>query len=218
MRLRLFGAGERTEKGKLILEAIEESYGHKERPHLEDLTVEHVMPQTLTQDWMDELGPQYKEVHDGWLHTIGNLTLTAYNPELSNAKFQRKCEILTVSNLELNKYFKDCKTWNEEDIQARTSVLTTKCLELWPYFGKGSAHSSESAGPIDLDESDADEQSYKKTRTPTDALEAKRAQLVAAMSAKLSASLNNAGSKLVADVVADSINVFWSKSFDGAVK
>ena len=99
---KLYGAGDHKTKAKLILEAIEESYRHKETVHFGTLTIEHLMPQTLTQYWKNQLGEDAEATHELLLHTIGNLTLTAYNPELSNSTWEKKKEILKVSHLELN--------------------------------------------------------------------------------------------------------------------
>src|SRR6185312_592613 len=87
---RLYGSGDRLPRTKLILEKLEESFGHKEPISFDLLNVEHVMPQTLTEDWKDALGENWEITHQTWLHTVGNLTLTGYNPELSNADYARK--------------------------------------------------------------------------------------------------------------------------------
>ena len=50
----------------------------------EKIQVEHIMPQHLSKEWQKELGENYLEIHEMYLHTIGNLTLTGYNPEMSN--------------------------------------------------------------------------------------------------------------------------------------
>ena len=53
-----------------------------------ELTIEHVMPQTLTQEWKESLGDDWELVHNKYLHTIGNLTLTAYNSDYSMINIQ----------------------------------------------------------------------------------------------------------------------------------
>ncbi|MBU7008450.1 DUF262 domain-containing protein [Phosphitispora fastidiosa] len=131
----LYGTGDRARKTKIILESIEESYNHKEQVPFEELTIEHVMPQTLTEWWQDHLGDDWGIIHDLHLHTLGNLTLTAYNPELSNDDFENKRIRFTESHLELNKYFVDKLSWNKEDILSRANFLAEKALEVWPYFG-----------------------------------------------------------------------------------
>ena len=132
---KLYGAGDRAVKIKLILESIEESYDHKEQVSFDDLSIEHVMPQTLTEYWQNHLGDDWEITHELLLHTIGNLTLTAYNPELSNDDFESKRNRLSNSHLEINKYFKDKSAWKKEDIEKRSQRLTEIVLSIWTYFG-----------------------------------------------------------------------------------
>lgn len=67
-----------------------ETLGHKEKVDTSSLTIEHVMPQTLSPEWKRMLGDDSEEVHAHWLHRLGNLTLTGYNAELSNSTFEEK--------------------------------------------------------------------------------------------------------------------------------
>ncbi|WP_295765792.1 DUF262 domain-containing protein [Undibacterium sp.] len=132
---KLYGNGDRTIKTKIILEAIEKSYEHKEKISLGNLTVEHIMPQTLTQEWEDALGENKYDIHETYLHTIGNLTLSGYNSELSNSNFQKKRNLLIESHLEINKYFVELNSWSESEIKKRSELLVERCLTIWPYFG-----------------------------------------------------------------------------------
>jgi uncharacterized protein with ParB-like and HNH nuclease domain len=86
----LYGGTDRVAKAKLILETIEGTYKHKEVVDFQKLTVEHIMPQTLTEVWKSHLGKDWEQTHELYLHSIGNLTLTGYNSELSNAPFEKK--------------------------------------------------------------------------------------------------------------------------------
>ena len=133
---RFYGAGDRQLKTKLILETLEESFGHKEIVPFDKLTIEHVMPQTLSEWWKNHLGENWAETHELYLHTIGNLTLSAYNPELSNGDFATKKQIYNESHLELNKYFASLFFWGDSEIEERGEILTKKAIEIWSYFGK----------------------------------------------------------------------------------
>ncbi|GCE20907.1 DUF262 domain-containing protein [Dictyobacter kobayashii] len=135
MDSKFYGNGDRAVKTKLILEAIEESYNHKEQINFEGLTIEHIMPQMLTDQWKEQLGGDYEITHELLLHTIGNLTLTKYNPELSNHSFSSKKEHFKSSHIELNRYFTDLDSWKKEDIEKRSALLTDIALSIWPYFG-----------------------------------------------------------------------------------
>lgn len=142
--VKLYG-GNRSEKCKLILESIEESFEHKEQVFFDKLSIEHVMPQTLNEDWKDDLGEDWAITHELLRHTIGNLTLTAYNPELSNDTFEKKKEQLKNSHLELNKYFQSRTSWCREDIEERSEHLADIALQVWSYFGNESAQPSPSS-------------------------------------------------------------------------
>jgi len=133
---RLYGNGDGAIKTKLILESIEEFYQHKEQVNFDNLTIEHIMPQTLTEGWREELGDDWAVRYDLLLHTLGNLTLTGYNSALSNSSFEEKKELLKESHLEMNKYFKHKHSWRYEDIEQRANDLADTALAIWPYFGE----------------------------------------------------------------------------------
>jgi len=116
---------------KLILESLEESLS-KERVDPQNLTVEHIMPQKLTKEWQKMLEANYSNVHKKWLHTLGNLTLTGYNPELSNKPFKEKLIHLRSSNVTLNQYFRNVDVWNEEAFKSRAEYLADIAIKVWP--------------------------------------------------------------------------------------
>jgi uncharacterized protein with ParB-like and HNH nuclease domain len=124
-------------KTRVILEALEESFGHRERVDLSTLTIEHVMPQTITNNkhgkaWKEMLGADWEKTHETLLHTLGNLTLTGYNTELSNSAFEIKKVELAKSHLDLNSYFNALPKWDAETIRVRTAVLAERLVTLWP--------------------------------------------------------------------------------------
>ena len=104
------------------------------------------MPQTLSEWWQKHIGTDWEETHDLFLHTIGNLTLTAYNTELSNDNFPTKQETYKESHLELNKYFTDINAWTRTEIEQRAEALGKQALEIWNYFGQ------ENSTPTDIQE------------------------------------------------------------------
>lgn len=70
------------------------------------------MPQTLNLEWERDLGENFKAIHEKYLHTIGNLTLTGYNAEYSNNSFREKRDMekgFKQSSLKLNQ---SLKNWN----------------------------------------------------------------------------------------------------------
>lgn len=142
---KLYAPGERVAKTKLILDRLEESYDHQEPVVLEDLTIEHVMPQAITPEWQSNLGENWETVHELLLHTVGNLTLTGYNGPLSNDAFSDKRTILLNSHIELNRFCENATEWNEVTIRQRAEVLAERSLRVWPYFGP---HKDDSAEEI----------------------------------------------------------------------
>ncbi|ODS32539.1 MAG: hypothetical protein SCARUB_02339 [Candidatus Scalindua rubra] len=132
---KLYGSGDRAIKTKLILESIEGYFGHKEQVPFEDLTIEHIMPQTLSEWWQNYLGEDWELVYELYLHNIGNLTLTAYNTELSNDNFSTKRKYYCDSHIELNKYFANVESWGKNAIEKRATYISEIILKIWPYFG-----------------------------------------------------------------------------------
>ncbi len=124
--------GSRSEQRRLIIETFEQDHAHKEPAELRGLTVEHIMPQELTDDWRDALGLGANEIHTRLLHTLGNLTLTGYNPELSNRSFNDKRRLFLDSNLAMNREIAEEVEWGPEQIRARAERLAAKAIEIWP--------------------------------------------------------------------------------------
>jgi hypothetical protein len=97
------------------------------------------MPQTLSDWWEQHLGEDWQVDYELFLHTLGNLTLTAYNAELSNDPFPEKRKRLVNSHLELNRYFEHVAAWNKKEIENRSDFLADLALTVWPYFGEDQA-------------------------------------------------------------------------------
>lgn len=101
----------------------------------DELSVEHIMPQTLSRAWRDALGPDSDAVHDAWLNRMGNLTLTGYNSQYSNSEFAEKRDRehgFSDSGLKLNRFVAGCEAWGEEEIRERHELLWRRFLRLWP--------------------------------------------------------------------------------------
>ena len=105
---------------RFLLLDIENGDG-KEILQAENLTIEHIMPQTLSADW-SHIRP---EDHEEYLHTLGNLSVTGYNSELSNKSFAEKQDIIRENSkaVILNSDVLDKESWNIATIQARAKRL-----------------------------------------------------------------------------------------------
>ncbi|WRB79085.1 DUF262 and DUF1524 domain-containing protein [Helicobacter pylori] len=113
-----------------------ENFDTKEPVNTKGLTNEHIMPQKLTEEWERDLGENFQEIHNKYLHTIGNLTLTGYNSTYSNRSFQEKRDMekgFKDSPLRLNQGLRDLKFFGEEEIKKRANDLADLALKIWTY-------------------------------------------------------------------------------------
>jgi hypothetical protein len=119
-----------------MLAYLEESFQHKEPVDLSlnNISIEHMMPQTLSDWWINQLGDDYKETHADYCHVLGNLTLTGKNQELGNKPYPEKQQKMADSHFELNRYFSTIDAWNQESISSRGRILSDLALCVWPSF------------------------------------------------------------------------------------
>lgn len=115
-----------------------ENFDNKAPIIIENYTIEHIMPQNknLSLEWQADLGAEWQDVQKKYLHTIGNLTLTAYNREMSDKPFLEKMNMkggFKESALRLNKYVVLQNRWNQKHIQERAKELAKKAESIWPY-------------------------------------------------------------------------------------
>ncbi len=122
-------------KKKYFLERLE-NFDTKEPVDTQKCNIEHIMPQTLTPKWEGDLGENFEAIHEKYLHTIGNLTLTGYNSEYSNNSFQEKRDMekgFKQSPLKLNQSLKDLESFGEKEIEKRANDLADWALKIWTY-------------------------------------------------------------------------------------
>lgn len=116
-----------------LLESLE-NFNCAYRVNLEDLTIEHILPQKLTDQWKKKLGTNWQDIHNKYLHTLGNLSLTGNNSKLSNLSFEEKQKIdLQTSKLKLNFKFDKQEKWTETEILARAKSLISDALKIWTF-------------------------------------------------------------------------------------
>lgn len=122
-----------------ILERLE-NYGTAEDKdvyrHFDDgeYSIEHIMPQHLTPVWVKELGNDYEQIHEGWLHRIANLTLTAYNSKYSNSSFSDKKNMkngFIDSGIRMNTYIAKKDKWTLAELEERSDYLMGRALDIW---------------------------------------------------------------------------------------
>ena len=101
-----------------------------------EYSIEHIMPQHLTPAWSEELGPNAAEIHTIWLHRLANLTLTGYNPSLSNKSFQDKRDAeqggYKNSGLRMNQKIGQKDAWGLPELEERNKEMVAQALRIWP--------------------------------------------------------------------------------------
>ena len=143
-----------------------ENEGHKESASIDDYSFEHIMPQNehLSTEWQQMLGPDWRDVHETYLHRLGNLTLTGYNSALSDSPFLEKRDHgkgFANSPLRLNQSLRKLERWDAEEIEKRGQALADRAINIWPMphvpadrlnqYGKRAqkAPLAEITGPVD---------------------------------------------------------------------
>lgn len=116
---------------RFILCRLEKSFQHKETVDLSTATIEHILPQTLTQEWKEALGSESEKVHTNLVNVFGNLTLTSYNSELSNLPFLEKKSKLENTHIELNRWVLQQTSWGMPEIEERAKILLSKANKIW---------------------------------------------------------------------------------------
>jgi len=141
-----------TSKCRHILESLESAFTINNEPvdltHA-PITIEHIMPQTLNEEWEQELGENARDIHDTYLHSIGNLTLSGSNSEMGNAPLSIKRRVFSESNFAISKDIANSIVWTDKTIKLRATKLFEKAKDIWwhPGFSNETTETSSNTGP-----------------------------------------------------------------------
>jgi hypothetical protein len=121
----------------LLLRLNEQKMGNEYPGEVADCTIEHVMPQTLSESWVTYLNltkNDLKVMHEEHVGLIGNLALTKVNPALGNKLFADKKPLLAMSPYILTNALGNSPSneWNKELIMSRTNDLGALTLVIFP--------------------------------------------------------------------------------------
>lgn len=99
-----------------------------------DYSIEHIMPQHLSNLWVSSLGEDGEKIHETWMHRIANLTLTAYNSNYSNLTFEQKKTMqngYSDSGIRMNAYIAQKNKWTLTELEDRNQYLMKRALTIW---------------------------------------------------------------------------------------
>lgn len=128
------------------------------------LSIEHIMPQKLSSDWISELGgkEEANRIHDFWVDNVANLTLTAFNSPYSNNRFKDKLNFknnkdeeigFSASPLPINAFIKQQTKWGEKQLEERLSLIQKMAVEtIWRMPSSSFHGSTEVEDSLTLDE------------------------------------------------------------------
>ena len=118
------------------------------------------MPQHLTPVWAEELGPNAQEIHEIWLHRLANLTLTGYNPDLSNKSFREKRDAekggYRSSGLRMNQKIAQKDAWGLAELEERSREMVQQALQIWPCPETGFKPAEQAFDSCTLDDEDVE--------------------------------------------------------------
>lgn len=116
--------------GKVLLRKIEEAETKNIGVPLEDITVEHFMPQTPNQWWYDNFDGKEKTylIYEKYLNCIGNLGIMSqgYNASNSNKPWPDKLQFIQHVQFNLTKEVAANSDWKEEQIIFRNNDLAKR--------------------------------------------------------------------------------------------
>jgi len=141
---------ERFENGDSL-----ESKSIYERIDKGEYTIEHIMPQNLNAEWREELGENFEQIHEIWLHRLANLTLSAHNSKYQNYLFEQKRTMkdgYLDSGLRMNQIIAQNVKWGEDELKKRAGCLTAQAYELWPYVKTSFSLPEKQFDEYDLDD------------------------------------------------------------------
>ena len=135
LRTRKAYGGSATRSSFAVLCALMEAEHREEAPARDHLTIEHVMPQKLTDDWKQALGADAEEIHGRYRDRLANLTLSGdvTNSEMGTGTFDAKHKVYRRSSIGLTRRLAREDDWDEAAIERRAEDLARRGLDRWPW-------------------------------------------------------------------------------------
>ncbi len=141
IRTRKAYGGSATRSASAVLCALMEYEHPGEAPDRQRLTLEHVMPKTLTDEWKGDLGEDAEDVHRQYRDVLANLTLSGdvVNSKLGARPFAVKKDTYRNSAVGMTRHLAEEDKWNKDVLNRRADDLADRALERWPWPHEGTA-------------------------------------------------------------------------------
>ena len=135
IRTRKAYGGSATRSAFAVLCELMEAEHREEAPARDRLTVEHVMPQKLTEQWKRDLGDGAEEMHGRHRDRLANLTLSgdATNSGMGANEFAAKREVYRKSPIGMTRSLAAEIEWDEAALERRVEELTRRAADRWPW-------------------------------------------------------------------------------------
>ncbi len=133
-----------------LLSALMEDEHGPESPARDKLTIEHVMPRKLTDDWKRDLGVDAEDLHGRWRDRLANLTLSGdtINSGMGAGTFAAKREVYARSAIGMTRRVANEGSWNLEALERRSRDLAARALTRWPWKDRREAVPGAAAAPL----------------------------------------------------------------------
>ncbi len=135
VRSRKAYGGSATRTASAILCALMEAEHGDAAPARSTLTIEHIMPRTLTPEWRDDLGEDAEELHGEYCNRLPNLTLSGdvTNSRMGARPFDQKRKDYENNPIGLTRRIADEDRWDREALERRAECLARRVLDRWPW-------------------------------------------------------------------------------------
>ena len=104
------------------------------------ISIEHVMPQTLSDTWKESLSATDRAMFDARVHCVGNLALVSANSEIGNATFESKKHFYRETNFYFTRRLCEHERWNISEIERRGRKMADLALQIWSCPKKYQTH------------------------------------------------------------------------------
>ncbi len=134
--------------GRALLLAVEEKETKNIPVNYSETTIEHLMPQKLSDWWIKNLGGKEKaeSTFNNYINCIGNLAPLSgsYNSGNSNKKWSDKIKLMKDVQFKTTKEVLKYENWNENTIRKRNSNLSNRiCKAIIPPMPRTRAYLSQ---------------------------------------------------------------------------